>query len=48
MDFKAICKVWHYPIVWALQAAKARGKLRFRTVAHEAVRALKHALKRED
>lgn len=35
MDAKAICKVLHYPTVSALQAARARGKLRFRTVELE-------------
>lgn len=35
MDAKAICKVLHYPTVAALQAAKARGKLQFRTVEFE-------------
>lgn len=40
MDAKAICKVLHYPTVAALQAAKARGKLRFRTVELEGRRGL--------
>jgi len=35
MDAKAICKVLHYPTVAALQAARARGKLRFKTVEIE-------------
>lgn len=35
MDARSICKVLHYPTVSALQAAKTRGKLPFRTVEFE-------------
>lgn len=35
MNGRAICKVLHYPSAAALQAAKARGKLPFRTVEFE-------------
>jgi hypothetical protein len=40
MDAKSICRVLHYPSVAALYAAKARGKLRFRTVELDGRRGL--------
>jgi len=40
MDAKSICRVLHYPSVAALYAARARGKLRFRTVELDGRRGL--------